>query len=561
MAAKVTPVLCLLKGSRVAQVTAAICVLAVSCAALAHAQTYPVKGTILNSITHEPIARALVDGHQDAVLTDNDGRFELNLPAGETQLSVRRPGYNSRERRTSMVNVAANMADVTLYLTPEALISGHVTLSTGDEADGIRIAAYRKHVVNGRERWTMQSMTTTNSEGAFRLANLDAPASYLIYSMPAHERLGPVAPGATSFGYPSVFYPGVADVAAAGVLNVSPGQQAQADFTLTRQPFYPVTIAVPGREGGRGVGIEIHDASGRVVEFGTRWDPIRQTAQINLPTGRYYAEGHFGGEGQTYGRVDFTVAGGPVSGLTMALVPLHAVPVEIHKDFTANNGSTPDVALVSNGQSESNPGLGMVLASVDAFGQQTGGGLRHSDGLSDGSAFELENVTPGRYWVQTTPYMGYVSSITSGGVDLAREPLVIGAGNATAPIQITLRNDGGQIQGQILTQNPGSETSQSTTTAGTGAIATTYIYAIPLFATPSSTPQAFAHGSTQFTLSNLAPGSYRVIALDEPTEIDPSDPQDLAKYTGKGQTVSVEAGGTASVQLEVISSAGEGPAL
>ena len=76
------------------------------------------------------------------------------------------------------------------------MITGHVTLSTGDEADGIRITVYRRQVVNGRERWALQNIVTTNSEGAFRLANLEAPATYLLYSMPAHDRVGPIAPGA-----------------------------------------------------------------------------------------------------------------------------------------------------------------------------------------------------------------------------------------------------------------------------------------------------------------------------------------------------------------------------
>jgi hypothetical protein len=359
--------------------------------------------------------------------------------------------------------------------------------------------------------------------------------------MPAHDRIGPIAPGATSFGYPSVFYPGVADFTAAGVLTVTPGQQAQADFTLTRQPFYPVTISVAGREGGRGAGVQIHDASGRVVEFGSRWDPIQHTAQINLPNGRYYAEARGMGQGQTYGRIDFTVAGGPVSGLAMPMLPLHPIPVEIRRDFTATSGSgQPE--FENDAQIAGNGGMNLTLSSADPFAQQFGGGqLRHPDGLPNGSIYQLDDVTPGRYWVETMPFAGYVSSITSGGVDLAREPLTLGPGTSTAPIEVTLRNDSGKIQGQI--QSSG-DTSSSTV----------FIYAIPLFPTTSQVPQGFAYGSSQFTIPNLAPGSYHVVALDGSTEIDPSDPQQLAKYTGKGQTVTVEANGTASVQLEVIPS-------
>ena len=82
--------------------------------------TYPVRGVVLNSITHRPIARALVDGHSDAALTDNDGRFEINLDEGFTQILVRRIGYNPNSPMgPHPVKVGPNMPGLTFYLTPE----------------------------------------------------------------------------------------------------------------------------------------------------------------------------------------------------------------------------------------------------------------------------------------------------------------------------------------------------------------------------------------------------------------------------------------------------------
>jgi len=37
------------------------------------AATYPVQGVVLNTLTHQPIARVLVDASTDATLTDGDG--------------------------------------------------------------------------------------------------------------------------------------------------------------------------------------------------------------------------------------------------------------------------------------------------------------------------------------------------------------------------------------------------------------------------------------------------------------------------------------------------------
>ena len=41
-------------------------------------------------------------------------------------------------------------------------------------------------------------------------------------------------------------------------------------------------------------------------------------------------------------------------------------------------------------------------------------------------------------------------------------------------------------------------------------------------------------------------------AFDQPEEFDMDDPQAMARLTSQGQTVTVEAGSTASVQLDVI---------
>jgi hypothetical protein len=56
----------------------------------------------------------------------------------------------------------------------------------------------------------------------------------------------------------------------------------------------------------------------------------------------------------------------------------------------------------------------------------------------------------------------------------------------------------------------------------------------------------------QFSFYNLAPGSYRVVACDAQQDIDFHSPEGLAIWAGKGQTVSVDPGGTASVDLDVV---------
>lgn len=533
-------------------------------------QTYPVRGTVIDSITRQPIARALVDSHQQgAVLTDNDGHFELNLTAGSTNLIVRRPGY---EPMTGMlrghnIQVGPNTPDLTFTLTPEATITGQVTLSTADPADSIQVIAYRHHLVNGRMQWAMQSAATTNSEGIFRIARLP-PGDYILYTESARGRTGPIQANAQTFGYPPVYYPGTADSASSATLALTAGQHAQADFTLTRQRYYPVSFTVSDPQAAAKINVQILDTSGHPTGFPLHWNAMQGILQATVPNGHYYLESTGGitlrglngasiafnmDSGQMYGRADFTVANAPLTGLHLSLISLRSIQVNLLKDFTAS-GNQSQLSGFTGNPSDLDPAPMLWLIPADeTFARHAfPGTLRPAPGSTDGSTFELPGVSPGRYWIVTTYNLGYVSSITSGGADLTHEPLAVSPDGASAPIDITLRNDIGSISGQIKTQNSVNTSLNGQTGTPLGEQPQIYIYAIPLFAFSGSLPEGHQTSGGQFSITNLAPGSYRVLAFDAPQEIDFHSPQSVTKYTGKGQDVTVEAGGTANAQIDVI---------
>jgi len=524
------------------------------CAVVAQAPaTYPVHGVVLNRITHQPIARALVDGQFDAALTDSEGRFELNLPLETNQISVRRPGFTQRgQGMDQIVMLTANTPDLTLYLTPQATITGHISLSNGDDPVGIRFYAYRLQVAEGREQWGTSGIVTTNSEGIFRLPNIDAPATYVLCNMPAQDQNRPATRSAQVLGYPSVCYPGPisssTNRSSANLLAVKPGQQVDFELTLTRQPFFPVSIAIQNQEPGQPARIGIFDESGRPLNFPAHRNEQQGVTEFNLPNGNYYAESFMPGQKSGYGRIDFHVANRPLPGLSMVIHSLHPIPVEIRKNFTEKS-ALDQIQIQGRINSAMTAGLSLSFMPVDSVGgNRSGGGLQPVEGSSSGSQFEIDGVEPGRYWVQTYPFEGYISSITSGGVDLSREPLVVAIGSTAAPIQITLRNDVGEIECTVNPSSPAGPANPSQSPE----VSFTFIYAIPVAQTQSHIQPALSQGPGQVTIPNLPPGTYRVVAFDHFQEIDLSDAQSLARLTANAQTVKVTPGSSASVQVDLV---------
>ncbi|HEY1807955.1 MAG TPA: carboxypeptidase-like regulatory domain-containing protein [Acidobacteriaceae bacterium] len=510
--------------------------------ALPGAGGYTVRGTVLNDATDQPVARAeVILGGEDAQLTASDGSFSFDAVAtGTHRLSIRRPGYlgfgNGRSRESGpprSILVGPEMPALTFRLTPLAAISGHLSLSTADPADHIRVTLFRRVFQNGRSRWSRASVTESRSDGSFRLANL-LPGSYRVFTAaslddPNEDSRGPM------WGFPALYYPGVTDVGSAGVLILKAGQQAQADMTLVRQRFFPVTITVRGMPPAP-TSFEVADTDGRSTGLPVRFDLRTEIAHANVPNGSWILIAHAFGVPMRFGRADFQVASAPVD-LAVAVAPIPPIPVEINRDFT----STADGSLPLN----RGPGMTLDLAPADEFA--AGGGLQLSRSGQDGGAskYEIRVFQPGKFWIDTTNFpFTYVASVTSGGSDLATTPLTVNPSSSTPPIEVTLRNDPGTISGQIDSSSPGGAGSS-------GEQPRIWIYAIPLFPTTSHLREAAFLGNGQFSLPNLAPGSYRVVACDAPQEIDFHSAEGLAAWSGKGQVISLAPNGTANVELTV----------
>ncbi len=515
---------------------------------------YTVRGMVINSVTNQPVARTLVSLAQDqAMLTDSNGQFSFpNIAAGSYSVSVTKPGYQGHGSGGAMMRFGRGAAPprpepplrilvgpdtpaLTLSITPFASIVGHIALSTADPPDGIRVQVFARRLQNGHPHWTNVGQVRVRNDGSFRIDDLE-PGSYIVATLPSLDRPGLALNSREPvWGYPSLYYPGTTDFTAAGILNLGPGQQAEADITLTRRQFFPVIALVHSSSDTPG-SFAILDTGGRQTGLFVNWDRRDGLVHAVVPDGTWTLDAHVYGRTMQFGSTTFQVNGAPAT-LAISIQPVPHIPVIIRRDFVASaDASQPQVP---------GPGMNIELTSADEM-SMTVGSMTHTDDSSAASNWELNITEPGRYWLKVEAYQpAYVSSITSGGVDLGSNPLVVIPGSAPQAVEVTLRNDGGSITGDIngLTSSAASSSGQSPQL---------WIYAIPLFSTAAALREGMPNSDGRFSFYNLPPGTYRVVACDAPQEIDFHSADALAAWTGKGQTVTVDPNATASISLDIV---------
>ncbi len=504
-----------------------------------------VHGSVVNSVTGQPIARALVslDSNSLATLTDNEGRFSFAaVPAGASEISCRRPGFGeaggSGDRMRTSVQVGEGMGEITLELAPLASITGQVLLSGDDPPEDLRVQLLQKHVRNGRGQWSNLRSAQVSSDGRFRFGNLQ-PGAYLVH---VAVSMDPVpAPGLTPdnlldkprTGYVAVYAPGVADIAAAQVLVLGPGQQGETKVRVNRETFFPVTVRVAGApENGR---MTFSVVGGSLLGLPARYTRDDGLVHVLLPSGHYSLAGHSLGPTELSGQLDFDVRGAPLSGLAIALAPVSTVPVVIRHDFTSSQA----------GQSM-NPGVQVTLSRSDSLSNSSVNVMHHVP-APDVDAYELTSVQPGQYWANAITYSGYVAALTSGGIDLLRAPLAVNASGGADPIEVTLRNDYGSFSASLGESLLGSGTAASTTT--TGVIPKVYVHLEPTSSTGVERIEPVPSGG-QLQLTSVVPGDYLVFASAGRAPVEYRNPVVMASLAGAGQTVTVPPGGLASATLQ-----------
>lgn len=540
-----------------------------------------VYGTVINAVTHEPVGRSLVstsDGRY-AMLTDGEGHFEFTLPKADPEtknefvyggsgqrlwssgaagsplwLTARKPGFLDDPKDQRQIE-ASSGSDTIISLVPEAVIKGRVTVSAADSAAGVNLQIFSKQVRDGISRWVQAASQRTNSNGEFRFAEL-FPGTYKLLT---HEWMDndPVAnvPGSQLYGYPPVFYPGATDFVAASTIQLTAGQTYQADLSIVRQPYYPVTIPVANSESNPGVMITVSPHGHRSPGYSLGYMAAKQAIEGSLPNGNYTVEAAIFGANPLGGSVNLAVAGAPAQGSAMVLTPIASINLNVIEEFTSTdrNGapSWSDGHRTFTLRGPRGYLQEVRLENADDFKPQRNGFLRPPTGPNDESLV-IENLQPGQYWLHVRPNRGYVASATRDGVDLLHRPLVVGSGS-NAAIEIKMRDDSAEIEGTVAGIAEQTTTPDGATFHARISLPQAWIYCVPLADSPGQFQESPVLSEGKFNSQNLAPGTYRVMAFKkQQRDLPYRETEAMRAYEAKGQVVHLSPGQKATVQLQVI---------
>jgi hypothetical protein len=540
-------------------------------------KTDSMHGTVINSVTQAPIPHALVSSPDNrfATMSDNEGHFAFTFPAfaaGQENLlgvnpnrpvalTARKPGF-VRDAEFSAQDLSAK--ELTIELVPEGLIVGKVTLPTSEPPDSIFLQVYRRQVMDGIARWVPAGGTQSRSDGEFRFAELPA-GTYKVLTRESLDRDPLIRdPKGQLYGYPPAYFQNASDFSTAGTIQLSAGMTAVANVTIARRPYHRIHIPISNAPPDTGVNISVSVAGHHGPGFSLGYSNRDRAIEGMLPNGSYTIEASTFGQTSATGSMTINVSGGAVQGPPMNLFPNASIRIDVKEEFTSENHSG-SITFGINRKSITLKGprryLNVNLEPADDAERGGVGGLRNPTGPGDESLV-MDNVRPGRYWVRVNSTRGYAATVRSGSVDLQHEPLVVGGGGTTSPIEITMRDDTGEIDGMVEGLPPSTSgtagIADGTVRTGApnqGTPAPAHIYCAPLADSSGQFTEVWVGPDGSFSSPPLPPGAYRVIAFEHPqSELEYRNPEAMQAYEGKGLVVRLIGGQTEHVRLQLIPS-------
>lgn len=492
-----------------------------------------VSGRVINAMTGAPIARVLIQANGQAVFSDHEGKFQVSDTAAIDNLQITKPGFAmSPEQIDSSsfpVPTTAPEQPMEIPLWPEAILTGTVSTADSEPIARLNVMARRVLYQAGHRQVLPVRNAVTDSHGNFRLV---VPAGEYVLA----SRYQPAGFGGALATLP-VEVPARGQEGAAGVIHIGSGQELHFNLHPAQAPSFAVRVPLPGAgDRQQPPSFEVQSADGGRFSVGGPRLFAEGAVSLELPSGVFLITGRVqSAEGVQVGRTRVTVTDHPVTAPPMQMETMPSVPVEVLVDPMDTAGSQSALGTITT-QIPSAMSLNLQLEPVGGSGGEMGdAGLRPQSRGRGAAAFSL---APGSYRLTGGEGSGWrIESASFGGSDLLQQNLVVGPGVGSEPIRVMVSHRMASVTG--MTRVNGAPASCWVVLVNTAA-------SLPRFAVVKSD----ANGVLK--AANVAPGSYRALALPFFHSANYGDPAILAAFSTYVKAVTVDLTARAAIDLEAV---------
>ncbi|MGA8593949.1 MAG: carboxypeptidase-like regulatory domain-containing protein [Bryobacteraceae bacterium] len=509
-------------------------------------QTYRLSGTAVDSETRSPLPGTEVQvspiGKPDlieSVIADANGRFEFsNLFAGKYSLEAVRSGYlrssfeqHGRYSTAVVVGPGLSATDLIFPLKRKASISGTITDQDGEPVPHATVEALRQSVVEGLRAITDAGSGNAGEDGKYRIGGLESGTYFLVvtaqpwYSQQAiaseHELsvVGRIptenAPDSKlDAAYPVTYYPGVSDDSEAAPIQLLAGTHSEANLSLTATP---AVHAIVPRSGGVNARLEAVNHWGASIPLRSVFFN-RQGQVFTVAPGRYeLSAGWRDSAGQHSARKIIEI-GGSVTIDPASLDDQRSVFASLGDAFSSARLSPSNLALRDLSTLR-------ILRPVSS-----------SKGQARWSAQEL---TSGRYELFFSgPEDFYVERVTATNAKVMGRTIEFGA---DGPVQIQVRLG----RGTALLNGTVKQNGAPAAGAMVLMLRDDFPYA------PSLIRRDQSDSDGTFSLANIVPGSYTLLALPSDDNLEYARADVMQRYLSKGKRILIAPSGRYSETIEL----------
>jgi protocatechuate 3,4-dioxygenase beta subunit len=560
-----------------------------------------IEGRVANAMTNEPVRKATVTliaapqqgaqqgpqrqqggapqfgggaGSRLAVTTDAEGKFLFeNVSPGQYRLSAEKAGF-VREGgggiggmgggpmggramaslgigSTYKVSEGGSTAGVLLKLMPQGVASGKVLDEDGDPFGQVRVMISEWNYAGASARFQTVGAAETDELGNFRIANL-APGRYYLSAeksgglsngrargaMRQAARSAPLVAGEESYAYARTYYPGVEELEQAQRIDIQAGQEMSGiSLTLRKRRVYLVSGALSGLNPEGRYMVQLAKPGGAAQSLPEIMMGGGMGSMARVQDGRFTVANVLPGS--------YTIRVSEVANRQPRLAARGEVAVSnadvMNATVAAVSPGSIQGRISIEGQNTVSQDLQTLRVEYRSLDGGFGFGGQNMQIGPDGS-FGINEVSPERYGLTLAAERlnMFVKSMSVNGQDIRTAGLDLRNGGS-GQVSIVLSPKVASLNGRV----------QLAEGAEPGTI---LAYQQPY--DPKSFGAKILRASVQtdgsFTLSNVAPGAYKLFAVEEVNAKLMNDPEWQATQASEAVTVEVGESGSKSVALRQI---------